>query len=464
MTHSGHSNGSGARFLGWIACALLALPAAAVDTNWLRSTAVQRTAEYIRIDTTNPPGDTRAAVDFFAGALTREGIGFESVETGDGRVNIWARLPAASQGRRKPGIMLLHHMDTPPVSVAQWTRPPLSGEMSDKRIYGRGSLANKSLGVMHLQTFIALHRAGVPLQRDVLFMATVGRQDGGRGGLPWLIEYVPEVFNGIGFVLTDGGYGVQGADSTLFHIEVGAKAPLWLRWRAREAVGISTAAERLLDGLQRLREHDFPLEVTPPIAQYFAGLAPYQPGRWRAGFGDIATAIEDETFVADLKATYPLYYDLLHNSCTIRSIAVDSEWGASQQVEARIDCQLPMHQNPERVIDEIATVLEGLDIEQEALLSWPSGMSSTDTPVYRALVNALEASGRDRHAVPAISPQSGNSHFLRELGIEVYGVIPLVVTEDELGTLTGQDESVGRADLHRGVLLLHDLLQTLVHD
>lgn len=461
MTYSGHITGTGARWLGWLACALLALPAAAVDSNWLRNTTVQRTAEYVRIDTVNPPGDTAAAVDFLADALIREGISFETVDTGAGRVNLWARLPAASQVRRTPAILLLHHMDTPPASAEQWVHPPLSGEVTDDRIHGRGSLANKSLGAMHLQSFIALHRSGVPLQRDVIFMATVGQEDGGQGGLAWLVEHYPEVFSNVGFVLTGGGFGIQGDEATLFHVEVGAKAPLWLQLRAHEMMGINTAAERLLDGLQRLRSHEFDLEVTPPIANYFSALAPHQPESWRAGFADIATAIEDDTFRAELRAAYPSYYDLLQSSCGISSITVGPGRGVNGQVEARVNCHLPMHQNPQQTIEEIRTVFDGLDIEVDTLLSYPSGMSSTDTSVYRALASALEGSGQSRHAVPAISVQSGNNHFLRERGIEVYGVSPLVISADELDSLTGQDESVSRTDLRAGVLLMYELLHSL---
>lgn len=462
MTYSGHLTGVGARLIGWMTCVLLTMPAGAVDTGWLRNTTVQRTADYVRIDTINPPGDTTAAVDFLANALIREGISFETVETAAGRANIWARLPATSSGRRSPALMLLHHMDTAPASAEQWAHPPLSGEVRGDRIVGRGSLANKSLGAMHLQAFIALHRAGVPLQRDVIFMATAGQHNGGQGGLAWLVEHLPEVFNDVGFVLTGGGYGVMHEDETLFHIEVGSKAPLWLRLRAQETLGINTATERLLDGLQRLRSHSFPLEVTPPIANYFAALAPHQPASWRSGFEDVATAIEDEAFRSELAVTYPAYHELLRNSCGISSITVGPGRGVGEQVEAHVDCRLPMHQNPQQTVEEIQTLLDGLNIEVDTLLSYPSGMSSTDTSVYRALTRALEKSGADRHAVPAISPQPSNSHFLRERGIEVYGISPLTVTSDDLAALTGQDESVSTAELRSGVVLIHDLLKDLV--
>lgn len=464
MTYSGQSAGIGARLTGLLVGALLALPAAAIDINWLRQTAVQRTGEYARIDTINPPGDTTAAVEFITEVLLNEGIGFETVETASGRVNIWARLPAAPGVRRNPGIILLHHMDTPPTLAEHWDRPPLSGEVTDDRIHGRGTLGNKGLGIMHLQAFIALHRAGRPLNRDVIFMATADHRDGGEKGLGWLVTHLPDLFHDVGFALAGGGYGVVADNGTLFHVEVGAKAPLWLQLRTSDVPGVGSPAERLLDGLQRIRAHEFPLEVTPPVANYFAALAPHQPSEWREAFADVAEAIGDEQFRAELGHTYPGYYDLLRNTCSIASINVDHVLGAAGRAGARVECSLLMHQNPRHVIDELRVVLEGLDIEVKTVLSQPSGTSTTDSTVYRALKDRLEAGGRNHHVAPAIGLSSSDNRFLRELGIEVYGIAPLSVTEEELASITGQNESVTRLGLRQGTLLLQELLETLVYD
>jgi len=459
-----------ARPVCWLGCLLMCivLPsrALAVDVNWLRDTAVQRAVEYLQIDTSNPPGGEQAAAEFLADIFVREGISYETVETAPGRVNIWARLPAADAQRRRPAIMLLHAMDSPPVQADQWQRSPFSGEVAEGRIHGRGALGNKGLGVMHLQAFIALHRAGLPLNRDVIFVATADQRSGGELGLGWLVRHLPELFRDVGFVLTGGGYGRAERGTTVFHIEVGQKAPLWLRLRADpQTLTSGGATDQLLDALQAFRGHEFPLEVSPPVAAYFAALAPHQPAEWRDAFADIASIIDDPERTAALQEAYPRYYDLLRNTCSIATVHADKDQDTSSpRVEARVECTLLMHQNPSRVVAELESVLAPFDIDVRTVLSHPSGTSSTRNSVYRNLRQMLEASARNRVAVPAIGSGSGDSHFLRELGIEVYGVTPLAVTEADMASITGHDESINRIDLRRGTRMMFELLEQLVYD
>ena len=73
---------------------------------------------------------------------------------------------------------------------------PLSGEIRDGVIYGRGARDTKSLGIAHLAAFLALHRSGVALNRDGIFMATADEEAGGYFGAGWLVENRPELFQG----------------------------------------------------------------------------------------------------------------------------------------------------------------------------------------------------------------------------------------------------------------------------
>ena len=151
------------------------LGAQGVDLDALGDEAVERVQEYLRVNTINPPGNESNAVDFFAAIFEAEGIAYQSAESAPGRGNIWARL----EGGDEPALVLLHHSDVVPADERFWDTDPLSGELRDGYIYGRGALDTKTGGILHLQTFLALHRAGIPLNRDVIFMAT-GRRGGRR--------------------------------------------------------------------------------------------------------------------------------------------------------------------------------------------------------------------------------------------------------------------------------------------
>lgn len=187
----------------------------------LQDEAVQRAKEYLRINTSNPPGNEVATMQWFARLLQQEGIPFDTVTTAPGRGNIWARLKGGSE----PALLLLHHMDVVPADKRYWEVDPFSADMRNGDIYGRGALDTKLLGIVHFQTFIALHRLKVPLNRDVIFMATADEEAGGALGAGWIVKNRPDAFRGTGFVLNEGGEGSIEAGRQQVGIEVTQKVP-----------------------------------------------------------------------------------------------------------------------------------------------------------------------------------------------------------------------------------------------
>jgi acetylornithine deacetylase/succinyl-diaminopimelate desuccinylase-like protein len=55
--------------------------------------------QYVAIDTSNPPGDTRKAADWLAAILIGEGIPVTRYESAPGKAILYARLKAT--GRRR---------------------------------------------------------------------------------------------------------------------------------------------------------------------------------------------------------------------------------------------------------------------------------------------------------------------------------------------------------------------------
>ncbi len=162
--------------------------------------ALERLMEYVGINTVNPPGNEIRGAEFFAEIFEEEGIPYEMVESAPGRGNIWARL----EGGDEPALVLLHHMDVVPASEEFWDTDPLEAVIRDGMLFGRGVFDTKSLGIAHLEAFLNLYREQVPLNRDVIFMATADEEAGGFFGAGWLIENRPEIFENVGFLLNEG--------------------------------------------------------------------------------------------------------------------------------------------------------------------------------------------------------------------------------------------------------------------
>ena len=88
-----------------------------MDWTALGREAVELLRAYLRIDTTNPPGNEVAGARFLAEVLRREGIASQTVESAPGRANLVARLggDGALGGIVK---LTLRVMVSPPLTVA----------------------------------------------------------------------------------------------------------------------------------------------------------------------------------------------------------------------------------------------------------------------------------------------------------------------------------------------------------
>ena len=66
-----------------------------IDWNKVQDEAIGTLQEYIRINTSNPPGDTREAADFLTRILEREGLTVTRYTSAPGKVIIHTRLKGA---------------------------------------------------------------------------------------------------------------------------------------------------------------------------------------------------------------------------------------------------------------------------------------------------------------------------------------------------------------------------------
>src|SRR2546430_12109920 len=105
--------------------------------------ALQWEQEYLRIDTTNPPGNETRSAAFFKKIFDAEGIENRVFEYVPGRADIWARVPHNTTETKRP-IILLNHMDVVTSDASLWNVTPFSAAIVADSIYGRGAPDIKS--------------------------------------------------------------------------------------------------------------------------------------------------------------------------------------------------------------------------------------------------------------------------------------------------------------------------------
>lgn len=420
-----------------------AVPALSEPARWLQG--------YLRIDTTNPPGNEGRAADYLAAILAREGIPSRRIASPAGRVSLWARLPAATS--RRPALLLLHHMDVVAPGPG-WSVPPFAGRVVRGRLWGRGALDDKSLGVAELAAFIELARKKAPLARDVVLLAVPDEESGGLEGAGWLVAHHPELFAGVEAVVGEGGRNQRSVDGRLlwWGVEVAQKRPLWLEVEAEgrggHASGLNpgSANHQLVAGLARLLAEKRSWRVTAPARAYLAALAPLHGERLRANMLRL-----DESIGPD-GPHFPLMAGM--GNLFMDTVQVTVLQGGErinvipERARARLDVRLLPDTDSAAFLAGVRRAL-GPDLAVRVLLDAPPAPSSPPSGrLYAAFERVL---GREAPVVPAMVPGFTDARFFRERGIAAYGLSPFALGPGDSAGVHGADERIPLDELDRGV-------------
>lgn len=433
----------------------------------LEDEAVQWLQQLIQVDTINPPGNETRAVDFYAKIFDAEGIEYETAESAPGRGNIWARI----EGGDDPALILLQHTDVVPANEEFWTIPVLSGAIRDGHILGRGARDMKGLGIIQLATFLSLHRSGVELNRDVIFLATADEEAGGFYGVGWLIENRPEIFAGAGFLLNEGGGASQDEGEVVFGVEVTQKVPVWLRLNAIDTPGHgssprpNTAVTRIVEALYAIQHNPLPPRVIGPVANYFAGLSVDMSPEWAPFYANIEQAITDPDFVERLYNERPGHHSLIRDTCSLTRMSGSSKINViPPEAWAEIDCRILPDKPSEQFISELEEIIDGTGVEIQTIMAFTPAISETNTRLFDAIESVTAELHPGSRVQASVSTGFTDSHFTRDLGIVSYGFNPLITGRGEHTGVHGNDEQVPVAQFRRAVSDYYAVVRNVVID
>jgi acetylornithine deacetylase/succinyl-diaminopimelate desuccinylase-like protein len=411
---------------------------------WLQS--------YLRIDTTNPPGNEHEAAAFLSGILHREGIASRLFVTPGGRTSLYARLSGPQSSGR--ALVLLHHMDV--VSAGPgWKVPPFSGRLVDGALWGRGALDDKSLGIAQLAAFLAARRRAARLERDLIYLAVADEERGGLQGADWLLREHPELFRGVEAVMGEGGRAfVVGERLLWWGVEVAQKRPLWLRVTAvgrgghGSALNPHSANHRLVAGLSRLLSRPPRWRVTEPSRLFLRSIAPLQNDKVKRTFLDIDRFIQPEGPTTSL--LMPGMGTLFLDTVQVTVLSGGRQVNViPEKASARIDIRLLPDTDGDAFLEDVRRQLgDGLGTE---ILLHPGRPGVSSPPSGRFYEAVLAQLGREAPVVPAFIPGITDSRFFRERGIPAYGVSPFLVGPDVATGIHGPNERIPLRELDRGV-------------
>ena len=394
--------------------------------------------EYVRIDSSNPPGRTVETARFWAERLGCEGIPFEIVGDDPERPIVVARLAGR---RRGEALLLLHHMDVyPPGDLSAWEHPPFAAEWGvDKFVHylhGRGTLDMKGQGVANFFAIASLRRDGIVPERDLVFVAEPGEETfTPEVGLGWVVENRPDLLEGVTDVFNEGGVNEVYGDRVIrFGIEVLQMATVGTTaWAAREE-----DLKAFVDSLKARMPLE-PFLVLPEVQDFLVFVAPSRSDVWGHFMDDARAAVASGSLGEDLPEVY-------------RALMRDMYYWSTPK---------PAEGGKGFTADVVGTLLPGRSVRTrwEEMQRWaaPYGVRLS---LRFITPDSAPAPRKGRawetlHTVLALDPVENadvgpyvltgsytNSAWLRLRGIRTYGVSPFAVNIMDAGTIHGKNERI----------------------
>lgn len=437
--------------------------------NWeeVQQEALGLFIQYLKLETTNPPGNELRAARFFAEICQREGIEHQVFEPFPGRGTIWARV--RGNGSERP-IILLNHTDVVPQTREFWSVDAFSGTIKDGFIYGRGAMDMKSLGIAQFMTLLTIKRAKIQLKRDLIFLGTADEEAGGLLGAGWFVKNHPELLGQAEFLFNEGGNNLVDAEGRVLAIGVGPseKTPAWLRLTATGEPGHASvprpdsAVNRLVRALNRLLDYTPPVKLTPVVEQAFRAMAPLTPPEQAARFANLRESVKDPDFIRLLEAD-PGAKSLIRNTISVTVLAGSNKINViPPNAYAEIDTRLVPGEKLNQWIAELKHVIKDDNIKIEPILAFEANASPTDSGLVKAV--AVVAKQRYPQALISFPVLTGftDSHYFRDLGVMSYGFWPFVASPRELGGgFHGNDERIGKKAYVEGVRFFYEVIEQL---
>jgi acetylornithine deacetylase/succinyl-diaminopimelate desuccinylase-like protein len=445
-----------------IAQVIKAPPPKEIDFDKLTQEATDFLSKYIRINTTNPPGNELEAAKFLKEKFLSEGIPATTWEPEPGRGIIAARLRGI--GEKKPALVIQTHMDVVPANASEWKVPPFSGEVKDGAIWGRGAADDKGASVIAMMAMLAIKRAGILLDRDIIFIATGDEEVGGRIGAQWFTEHEKDIYADAGYVLNmDAGGIVALPDGKKFYsVDVTEKTPLWLKLTTNGTEGhasappAQTAVTRLIGALARIIDYHPQIRVMGPVQDQFRTIAELEHGPKQ--YLDLAGSLRDAAYAREFVLD-PSHNSAVRDTIAPTVLAAGFKTNVLPQVAtAEIDCRLLPSESQKQFLATIKKLINDKEVRVDVILQSPSATS----PSKSMLMTAIEQLARREDQAPAVPGMSGgftDSRFFRAQNLVTYSFTPIEFTPGKPSGVHGVDEHLEIKPMGRAIARMVKLLE-----
>ncbi|RZL55441.1 MAG: M20/M25/M40 family metallo-hydrolase [Sphingomonas sp.] len=255
-------------------------------------------------------------------------------------------LPGSSR-TAKP-MLLLGHIDVVVAKAEDWTRDPYKMVEENGYFYGRGTSDMKAMDAIWIDTLIRFKQDGYRPKRTIKLALTCGEETSWAfNGAKWLAQNKPDLI-AAEFALNEGGGGRSDGKGNLViaNIHVGEKAAVNYRIEATNPGGHSSAPVRdnaiyeLADAIGKVRDYEFPVQMTDTTRAYFRIAGKARGDAMGAAMMRVAADPTDKAALAVVD-TDKSYHSMLRTTCVATLLDGGHANNAlPQRAGANVNCRI----------------------------------------------------------------------------------------------------------------------------
>ncbi len=392
----------------------------------------------LKMDSTDPPGKEDHVVAYLKQVLEADGIPVQTFAMEAHRPNLVARIKGS--GKQRP-LLLMAHSDTVNVDPKKWTHPPFGAVRDGGYVYGRGTVDDKDNVVANVMTMLMLKRMNVKLDRDVILLIEAGEEGSSRLGIQFMAnQHWPEI--DAEFCYAEGG-GVTrtGGEVKFARVQTVEKIPRAITVTAKGVAGHGSvpletnALAHLGEAVGAIAAWTPPMRINETTAAYFKRLATVSSPEEAARYRDVLSPDPKISGPADayLRKNEPSHWSMLRTSLSPTMISGGYRTNViPSEGTATIDTRLAPDEDPAKFLELVKQVVNDPQVD----VSYGARDTRPPTPTAKLDSDAFKAieANITKHykavTLPTMSTGATDMAFLRQKGMQCYGIGPALDSED----------------------------------
>jgi acetylornithine deacetylase/succinyl-diaminopimelate desuccinylase-like protein len=434
--------------------------------------------QLVEINTTDSVGNVSTASQAIEQRLLDAGFPKEDLFVGgpnDRKENLVVRYRGT--GAKKP-ILFICHLDVVEAPRQEWQTDPFKFVEKDSFYYGRGTQDMKDNDAILVTSFILMRKAHYTPDRDLILALTADEEGGKSNGVDWLLKNHPQLMQAA-YVLNPDGGGVDLVGGKPISVNIDATEKLYGDYQlvATNPGGHSSlpvpdnAIYHVADGLGRLQQYQFPLELNSVTRAYFERLSTLETGQKAADMKAILQPDPDKAAIARL-STNPEWNSMMHTTCVATRLQAGLANNAlPQRAEAIVNCRIL----PGYTLEQIRQKLVSIFADDKVAVRYvdDTGNVFDQAPDRKQLppvpLNPEIMAAMDRLAakmwpgtpvIPTMATGASDSVYTMAAGMPSYGISGVALEMSDIRA-HARDERLPVDSFSRGLDFYYQLIQSL---